>query len=64
MSLHTECNYCTKKMLDKHAAKRGVEVLIENGKDYDMNGWKAARFSDMQYPSAFFMKLPKKCECG
>ena len=59
MSELTECNHCTYLRMIANAAKRGATVIL--GKDE--YGWVTARYSDEDYPQAYFMQLTEKCIC-
>jgi hypothetical protein len=62
MSELTKCNYCTLKAMEWAAKQRGVTVIMGVGVK-EMAGWKTARYSDRDEPSAHFMKLTDHCVC-
>jgi hypothetical protein len=62
MSSLTECNYCTLKGMEERAKGRGVTVIVSPGEG-SMGGWKSARYSDQELPSAHFLTLTDHCVC-
>lgn len=62
MSELTQCNYCTLRAMRHTAKLRGVEVVMGVGVK-EMSGWKTARYSDRDEPSAHFMALTDHCVC-
>lgn len=58
MSSLTRCNYCTFDDMRRRAAGRGAAVIL---RQYD--GWIAARYSDHDEPTAYFLELSDGCVC-
>ena len=58
MSELTLCNWHTLQDIKRQAAKRGAEVILSWDK-----GWIAARYSDQDKPSAWFLELTEGCVC-
>jgi hypothetical protein len=54
------CNFCSLTGMQGRAKERGVEVITS----IDEHGWTAARFSDKEKPSAYFMIVTDKCCCS
>lgn len=59
MSELTSCNYCSLRRMRLDASSRGVEVIVS----VDEHGWIAARYSDRDEPSAWFMEVSNECAC-
>jgi hypothetical protein len=65
MSDLTKCNRCTLDEMQRRAAARGAEVIVEvEHAAQDMAGWISARYSDDDEPSAYFLSLPEACACS
>jgi hypothetical protein len=63
MSGFTPCNLCSLRQMQNRAAKRGATVVLELVIDPPLAGWTAARYSDAEKPTQYFLQLPEECVC-
>lgn len=58
MSELTRCNRCVFNDMRARAAGRGATVILSQ-----QDGWVAARYSDRDEPSSWFLELSDGCVC-